>query len=95
MSFIARQTNGLLCRHSSVTDSITDYNMTEEDYINVCIERAKERAEEEAKEVLKNYVRDMRMVKDYFKPNNMSKQQFEEILKEMDKPASECKHETT
>lgn len=91
MSFIARQTNGLLCRYSSVTDCITDYNMTEEDYINICIERARE----EAKVVLKDYVRDMQMVKDYFNPNNMSEPQFEEILKEMEKPASECKHQTT
>ena len=91
MSFIARQPNGLLCRHSSVTDCITDYNMTEEDYINIC----RERAREEAEVVLKDYVRDMQMVKDYFNPNNMSEQQFEEMLKEMEKPASECKHKLT
>lgn len=91
MSFIARQKNGLLCRHSSVTDCITDYNMTEGDYINICMERANE----EAKVVLKDYVRDIRMVKDYFNTNNMSKQKFEEILKEMEKPASKCKHEKT
>lgn len=35
------------------------------------------------------------MVKDYFNTNNMSKQKFEEILKEMEKPASKCKHEKT
>lgn len=91
MSFIARQPNGLLCRHSSVTDCITDYNMTEEDYINICMERAKE----EAKVVLKDYVRDMQMIKDYFNSNNMSEQQFEEMLKEMEKPASECQHKLT
>ncbi len=48
--FIARQPNGLLCRHSTVTDCLTDYNMTEEDYINMC----KEKAEEEAKDIIKN-----------------------------------------
>lgn len=91
MSFIARQPNGLLCRHSSVTDCITDYNMTEEDYINMCMEKAKEKA----REVLKDYVRDMRMVKDYFSPNNMTELKFEVILEEMKRPASECKHQTT
>ena len=32
-AFIARQPNGLLCRFSSVVDCVTDYNMTEEEYI--------------------------------------------------------------
>ena len=32
-AFIARQPNGLLCRFSTVVDCITDYNMTEEEYI--------------------------------------------------------------
>ena len=91
MSFIARQPNGLLCRHSSVTDCITDYNMTEEDYINVCIERAKE----EAKSVLKDYVRDMQTVKDYFVPNNMTRVEFEAILELTKMPADMCEHKTT
>lgn len=30
-AFVARQPNGLLCRFSTVTDCITNYNMTEED----------------------------------------------------------------
>ena len=95
MSFIARQPNGLLCRHSSVTDCITDYNMTNEDYINMCIEKAIEEAKKEAKSILKNYVRDMDLVKDSFGENNMSKERFDEILKEMEKPICECEHKTT
>ncbi|WP_310603581.1 hypothetical protein [Anaerosporobacter sp.] len=91
MSFIARQPNGLLCRHSTVTGCITDYNMTEEDYINLCMEKAKE----EAKEVLMNYVRDIQAIKDYFLPHNMTEQDFEIILKEMKNPSDICKHETT
>lgn len=48
-AFIAKQPNGLYCRYGSVVDNITHHNMTEEDYIELCVERAKE----EAKEVLK------------------------------------------
>lgn len=95
MSFIARQPNGLLCRHSSFTDCITDYNMTDEEYVHICIEKAIEQAKREAEEVLKDYVRDMVLVKASFIPNNMSKKRFNEILKVMEKPACECKHMTT
>lgn len=78
--FIAKQPNGLYCRHSSITDCITDYNMTAEDYIELC----KERAEEEARDVLKNYIKPFSWVKDYFYPNNMSQEEFERILQEME-----------
>lgn len=43
-AFIAKQPNGLYCRYSSVVDNITRHNMTEEDYIELCVERAKEEA---------------------------------------------------
>ncbi|GEM_PF-1935867 len=43
-AFIARQPNGLLCRWSSIVDNLTHYNMTEEDYIEYCAERAREEA---------------------------------------------------
>lgn len=48
-AFIAKQPNGLYCRYSSIVDNITHHNMTEEDYIELCVERAKE----EANEILK------------------------------------------
>ncbi len=43
-SFIAKQPNGLYCRYSGIVDNITHHNMTEEDYIELCVERAKEEA---------------------------------------------------
>lgn len=43
-AFIAKQPNGLYCRFSWTVDNITHYNMTEEDYIELCVERAKEEA---------------------------------------------------
>lgn len=44
MSYIARQPNGLLCRFSTVVDTVTEINMTEEDYVELCAERAREEA---------------------------------------------------
>lgn len=43
-AFIAKQPNGLYCLYSTIVDNITHYNMTEEDYIELCVERAKEEA---------------------------------------------------
>ena len=51
-AYIARQPNGKLCRFSTNVDGITDYNMTEAEYIEMCAERARE----EARETLKRYV---------------------------------------
>lgn len=78
-AFIARQPNGLLCRFSTVVDTVTHYNMTEEDYIEMCAEKARE----EARDVIKNYIRPFDEVKEYFVDNNMTEQEFEEILNEM------------
>lgn len=77
-TFIAKQPNGLYCRFSSVVDCPTDWNMTEEDYIELC----KERAEEEAKNVLKYYLRPFEMIKERFIPNNMTEEEFEEFLRD-------------
>ncbi len=78
-AFIARQPNGLLCRFSTVVDTVTHYNMTEEEYIEMCAEKAKK----EARDVINNYLKPFESVKDYFVPTNMTEQKFEEILNEM------------
>lgn len=78
-SFISRQPNGLLCRFSSVVDTVTHYNMTEQDYIDYCVKRAVE----EAKDVLANYVKPFDWVKERFLPNNNSIEEFEKMLLEM------------
>ena len=44
MSYIARQPNGLMCRFSTIVDAVTHINMSEEDYIEMCSERAREEA---------------------------------------------------
>ena len=57
-AFIARQPNGLLCRFSSVVDCITDYNMTEDDYIEMCAEKARK----EAQNNIKHYMHQFKQV---------------------------------
>ena len=81
--FIAKQPNGLYCRFSTVVDTITHMNMTEEDYINYCVQRAKEEAEREAKDVLKHWVHSFDEVKDSFYPGNNTIEEFNEMLHEM------------
>lgn len=78
-SFIVKQPNGLYCRFSTVVDCPTHINMTKEDYINLCMERARE----EAEDVLENYIRPFEWVEEYFHPNNMSKKEFKECLNKM------------
>lgn len=91
MAIIARQPNGLLCRHSTVVDCVTDYNMTEEDYIKICMESARRDAEY----ALKHYIRPFELVVNSFAPNNITKKQFDEILREMKLPKEQCKHTKT
>lgn len=81
-AFISKQPNGLYCRFSTVVDCPTDWNMTEEDYIELC----KERAVEEAKHTLKKYVRPFEWVERYYHPNNMTKEEFEQFLKDVNTP---------
>ena len=78
-AFVAKQPNGLYCRFSTVIDCPTDWNMTEDDYIELC----KERAEKEARNVLTNYLQPFEMVKDRFYPNNMTEEEFEQFLNDV------------
>lgn len=80
-AFIARQPNGLLCRHSSVVDCITHYNLTEEDYIELCAERARMEAKENLRR--KSFVKPYEWVLENFIPNNMSNEEFLRLRKEM------------
>ena len=68
MSFISRQPNGLLCRFSTVTDTITDYNMTDEEYIEMCAQKARE----EARETLKHSLRPFERVKESFRDSEIN-----------------------
>ena len=76
--FIAKQPNGLYCRYSSVVDNITHYNMTEEDYIEFCVERAKE----EAREILEHAVPFDRVVSALYPDTKRDLRGMNKILKE-------------
>lgn len=78
-SFIARQPNGLLCRFSTVVDTVTNINMSEEEYIEMCAEKARE----EAREVLESYIKPFDWVKERFWPNNNTIEEYEKLLHEM------------
>ena len=91
-AFIARQPNGLLCRHSSIVDCVTHYNMTDEEYIELCVEKAKERAVEEAKQVLKNHIQPFEQITNCFREGNMTQEEFDRILREMTIPKEEVEH---
>lgn len=83
-SFIAQQPNGLYCRFSTIVDTVTHYNMTKDDYIEVCKDRlGKKRGEEEANDILKNYLHPFNDVLEQFIPNNDSVEEFNIRLKEM------------
>jgi len=77
--YICKQPNGLYCRFSTVVDTITDYNMTEDEYINMCMERAKE----EAIDILKNRLVPFERIKEDFRPDNYTINNFIKLLKEM------------
>jgi len=76
--FIAKQPNGLYCRFSSITDCPTNWNMTEKDYFKLCIEKAIE----DAKDILMNHLQPFEMVKESFRPENMTQENFSKFLEE-------------
>lgn len=76
--FIAKQPNGLYCRYSSIVDNITHHNMTEEDYIELCVELAKE----EAREILEHAVPFDRVVSALYPDTKRDLRKMNEILKE-------------
>jgi hypothetical protein len=82
-ALISRQPNGKLCRFSTVVDTVTHWNMTEEEYIEMCVQRAVEEARRDAEDTLKNWMHPFEEVKKSFWPNNDTIEEFNEILHEM------------
>lgn len=78
-AFIARQPNGLLCRFSTVVDTITHGDLTDEEYIEMCAEEAREKA----REILKSDVKPFEWVIDNFRPYHCTVKQFNDYLKMM------------
>lgn len=78
---ISKQPNGLYCRISTVVDAPTHWNMTEQDYIDMRVEKAKK----EAREVLANYCYEfddaLKRVR-YGKDTNMTTEEYEQFIKD-------------
>ena len=79
MSFIVKHPNGLYCKFSTMFDCPVRFNMTEEEYIESCVERAKR----EAIDVLENHLKPFDMMIEKFQPINVTVEEFNKILKEM------------
>ena len=84
-AFIAKQPNGKYCRFSGIVDCPTHINMTREDYINMCMEKARK----EAEDVLENYMKPFEWVEQGFCPNNMTYEEFAEVMRKMSDPNAE------
>ena len=81
MGYIARQPNGLLCRFSTMVDAVTRINMSEEDYIELCAERAREEAKRNLEE--KRFVKPFDCVLEDTRFDNMTYDEWQGCLKEM------------
>ena len=83
-SFIFRQPNGKIGRYTTITDSITNYNMTEEDYIKYRMEQAAEDAKWTIEHNCRTYDYAIKMIEYDNFPGEMSKGEYEKIKKEME-----------
>lgn len=79
--FIARQPNGLLCRFSTVVDNITDYNMTDEEYIEMCAERGRQQARDVLEHHLHSYDE---VLKSVYVSDETEREEFEIVKKIME-----------
>jgi len=79
-AYICKQPNGKFCRFSTVVDSITHSDMTREEYIEYCAEKARE----EAIDVLDHYLQPFDRVKNDFRPDKKEDiEDFNLLLKSM------------
>lgn len=79
-AFISKQPNGLYCRFSAIVDTITHHNMTEEDYIELCVSRWGKEGVETAKDTIKNDLYSFQEVLDRFLPYNNTVEEFMSLL---------------
>ena len=83
-AFIAKQPNGLYCRFSTIVDTVTHYNMTGDDYVELCKDKFGDKyGEEEANDIVKHYLHPFNDVIESFIPNNQSVEEFNVLLKRM------------
>lgn len=80
-AFIARQPNGLLCRFSTIVDTVTHWNMTDEDYLSDCTGTIRNR--EDAQDTIDNYMYPFSEVLERLEYRIITKEETNKILKEM------------
>ncbi|MCH1964395.1 hypothetical protein MCG45_16315 [Clostridium perfringens] len=87
---IAKQPNGLYCRYSSVVDTITHYNFTEEEYLNNITGTVPNK--EEGIDVLENYLHSFEEVVELLRlrlSDSESEEEVERLIKDMYKERKE------
>ncbi len=82
-AFISKQPNGLYCRFSTIVDCPTHWNLTKEEYLNNETGTVPNR--EYGEDVLNNYLQPFSEVINSFAPNNMTQEEFENFLKDVNK----------
>lgn len=88
-SCICKQPNGLYCRYSSIVETMTDINMTFEDYVKVLINRngyQDWRAREEAKDIFDNYLHNYKEIVQHITLLNETKNSRSKLIKKMEEP---------
>ena len=83
--FVFKQPNGLRGIFSTVVDCPTYINLTKKDYIKIKLTQAKKEIEMEADKFFAEDYDDYNIedVKRYFSPYNMTKKEFDEVLKKI------------
>ena len=81
--FISLQPNGLYCRFSTVVDTVTHWDMTEEDYVRILMMRGYDgtQAVIEARDTINNHLRTFTSVLGSFRPINNTVEEFTEWVK--------------
>ena len=78
-AYFAKQPNGLFCRFSSVVDTVTHTNLTEQDVVDLFIEFAKEQAEY----TLKHNIHNFNEVINDLRPYNNTVEEINQLVIEM------------
>ena len=90
---IARQPNGLLCRYSSIVDDITDYNMTDEEFIRMREKQAADRARDTIEHELRPFSWVTDILNEIMEDEEVDIQTKQNILltmKNMKEPVTKC-----
>ena len=78
MGFIAKQPNGLFCFFDDIDDQPKKWNISKEEYVDMCIKNAKK----SALETLKNAEDFRRVYESFVADDKMTEDDFNNFLKE-------------